>query len=62
MSERVQEAGARVTVLERQLAEAVRERDAAVRAAVGAGGTLSAVARSAGISRQRVTQIMAAAA
>lgn len=62
MSDEVQVAGSRVTMLERQLAQAVRERDAAVRAAVGSGVSQSAVARLAGISRARVQQILAAAA
>lgn len=58
----VKDAGTRVSQLEQKLAEAVRERDAAVRAAVAGGDKMTEVARVAGISRQRVAQIMAAAA
>lgn len=55
----VMEAGHKVRVLERQLSDAVRRRDAAVRAAVP-GESLSVVAKAAGLSRQRVAQIVAA--
>lgn len=55
------QAGRRVSTLERQLSEAVRQRDAAVRSAVAAGEMMTVVARAAGISRQRVKQIMVAA-
>lgn len=58
----VHAAGAQVMMLERQLAAAVRGRDAAVRAAVAGGESQSAVAREAGISRARVQQILAATA
>lgn len=60
--EAVGAAGAKVMTCERQLAEAVRERDALVRSAVRGGERQSDVARAAGVSRQRVKQIMLATA
>lgn len=56
----VTEAGNRVRDLEKGLADAVAERDAAVRTAVRIERK-AAVAKAAGLSRQRVDQIVAAA-
>lgn len=56
----VMEAGHRVRVLEKQLTDAVQRRDAAVRAASGKESK-TVVAKAAGLSRQRVAQIVAAA-
>jgi hypothetical protein len=47
----------RVAELETQLEHARRERDAAIRAAVNAGLSTREVARAAGLSFQRVSQI-----
>lgn len=58
--ETVREAGHRVREVERVLAQAVQKRDEAVRAAVQVEKK-SAVAAAAGLSRQRVDQIVAAA-
>jgi DNA-directed RNA polymerase sigma subunit (sigma70/sigma32) len=64
MSEEAMEAigtaAARVMSVERELSQAVRERDLLVVAAVKGGVTQSAVSRAAGVSRERVRQIMVA--
>lgn len=56
----IRAAGQRVLTKERELAEAVRVRDEAVRTAVAGGAPKSVVAREAGISRERVRQIVVA--
>lgn len=49
----------RVAKARRQLENAVKERDDAIRAAVASGETYRDVARMAGVSYQRVAQIVA---
>ena len=49
----------RVARARRQLEQAIKERDDAIRAAVASGETYRDVARMAGLSHQRVAQIVA---
>lgn len=55
------DAGHRVRVLERQLSDAVKRRDDLVRAVVGAGEKKTVAAKAAGISHQRIHQLVSAA-
>jgi DNA-binding phage protein len=57
----IRDAGALVQSLERELAAAQQQRDALARKAVKQGVQMTQVARAAGLSRQRVAQIVAAA-
>ena len=55
------DAGNLVRHLEQQLSEAVKRRDELVRAVVGAGEKKTVAAKAAGISHQRIHQLVSAA-